>query len=294
MPKVSVLVPVHNAAPYLAESIGSILSQTFRDFELIAVDDGSSDGSKELLEALAMRDRRIRLLHLTENRGIVGALNTGLELCTGEYVARMDGDDLAHPERLRLQLEFLEAHRDHVACGCDLWMFGARHWYARYPRIDAECKSLLALFPCLSHPAVVLRRSALDPAPYREDYRLAEDYKLWVDLIPKGRFANIPRPLVRYRIHPGQSIATASAPQRRVHARIAAERLLRLGLNDLGAGDVYRFLWPLAEPANETRSTYLRHARRFVATLWRANPAASDWLRVALVRVMLRNLLLWR
>lgn len=291
MPKVSVLIPVYNTAPYLEDAIGSILSQTFRDFELIAVDDGSTDGSRAILEALAMRDRRVRLLPLSRNGGIVGALNAGLELCAGEYVARMDGDDLAHPERLRLQLEFLDAHPDHVACGSDLWMFGARRWYVRYPRIDHECKSLLALFPCLPHNAVTLRHRALDPAPYRESYRLAEDYRLWVDLIPKGRFANIPRPLVRYRMHSGQSIATASAQQRQVHAGISAERLAHLGLPHLGATDVGRFLWPWAESAVMDREAYFRHARRFVAALWRLNPTSSGWLRAALIRVALKNLL---
>lgn len=294
MPKVSILIPVYNNAPYLNDAVGSMLSQTFADFELIAVNDGSTDGSGEILQSLAERDRRVRVLQLTRNLGIVGALNAGLEQCGGEYVARMDGDDISHPERLRLQLRFLDAHPDHVACGSDMWMFGARHWYVRYPRTDCECKSLLTLFPCFSHSSIVLRRRFLEPAPYREEYCLAEDYRLWVDLLHKGKFANLPRPLVHYRVHPGQSIAMASEKQRHVHSRISAERLACRGLGRFGTADVHRFLWPWGELSTDDCAAYFRHIRRFVPALWHLNPSSSRWLRTAMMRVAVKNLLLRR
>lgn len=284
-------MPIHNGAPFATASIGSILAQTLRDLELVVVNDGSSDGTGTLLDALAEKDSRLRIIHLPQNLGIVGALNRGLESCSGKYIARMDGDDIARPDRLALQVAFLDGSPDYVACGSDLFFFGARYWYARYPRTDIECKSLLALYPCLPHNAVTLRRDAMEGILYQPDCRLAEDYRLWLDLAPKGKFANLPHPLVSYRIHRTQSSSASNEQQRKVHARIAAESLSSHGLGHLSAEDVIRFLWPAMASEQQTRREYLKHAVGFSEAIWHINHGNCRWLRARLLRVTMRNLL---
>ena len=284
-------MPVHNGAPFVTASIGSILAQTLRDFELVIVNDGSSDGTGTLLDSLAEKDSRLRIIHLPQNLGIVGALNRGLESCSGQYIARMDGDDIARRDRLTLQVAFLDENPDFVACGSDLIFFGARYWYARYPRTDVECKSLLALYPCLSHPATTIRRNAMECIDYKSDYSLAEDYRLWLDLAPLGKFANLPRPLTFYRIHPSQISTASNNNQRKVHVRIAAESLASFGLSHFSAEDVTRFVWPAMANEPMTRREYLEHAIGFSGALWNINQGRCRWLRARLLRVTMRNLL---
>ena len=110
MPKVSVVMSVYNAEPYLEAAIDSILNQTFRDFEFVIVDDGSTDGSTEILEKYAKGDSRIRLVHNAFNKGLIRSLNRGVKLAKGEYIARQDGDDVSLPQRLASQVQFLDEH----------------------------------------------------------------------------------------------------------------------------------------------------------------------------------------
>lgn len=290
MAKVSVLIPAFNVAAHLETSIGSILRQTFQDLEVVVVNDGSIDGTGTLLDTLAEKDSRLRIIHLPQNLGIVGALNKGLGACSGQYIARADGDDISRPDRLAAQVAFLDEKPDHVACGSDLFFFGARYWYARYPRQDAECKSLLALYPCLPHNAVTLRRDAMEGLWYQPDYRLAEDYRLWLDLAPEGKFANLPYPLVSYRIHRTQSSSAYKEHQRRIHARIAAESLASFGLGHLCAEDVIRFLWPSTAAKTLTRREYLKYAFRFIRGLWNINHGQCHWLRTRLLQTPMRNI----
>src|SRR4051812_12237605 len=118
-PQVSILMPVYNARPYIAAAVESILSQTFTDWECIIIDDGSTDGSLEILQSFAQRDKRIVLIS-RPNRGLVATLNEGLEHVHGEYVMRMDADDLSRPERMEQQVAYLRAHPEIVAVGCAL------------------------------------------------------------------------------------------------------------------------------------------------------------------------------
>src|ERR1051326_2264165 len=124
-PFVSVLVPVYNAARYLDVAISSVLRQTFSDFELIAVDDGSKDDSKKILEHFSANDARIRVIS-RPNTGIVGALNDGLAVARGEFIARMDADDVALPGRFQAQLDYLRGHPDCIAVGTAVQIIDAR------------------------------------------------------------------------------------------------------------------------------------------------------------------------
>lgn len=291
-PKVTVLMPVHNGMLHVATAIDSILAQTFKNFELLVVNDGSSDGTGSLLDAYGKKDTRVRIIHLPQNLGIVAALNKGLELCTGQYIARMDSDDIAIAYRLAIQTKFLDEHPDYIACGSDVLLFGAEFWYARYPRTSRECNSYLTMFPCFAHGAVMLRHKAMAATRYEEGYPLAEDYRLWTRLAALGKLANIPRPLMRYRVHSKQNSVLSLTMQRESHCRIAAEMLADTGLPNMDATLIRRFLWPRASDFKQGRKDYMRHACSIISRLWDINGAHCRWLRARLFRVAVRNLLL--
>lgn len=204
---VTVLMPVYNGAVHLREAVGSILGQTFTDFEFLIIDDGSTDGSGEILEDYARRDSRIQLVR-RENRGLVATLNEGLNLARAPLVARMDADDVSLPQRLRLQVDYMRATPDVAAVGCAIRLIdpeGAPLSDVRYPT-DPEQVALRMRDVCsLAHPAVVMRREFVAKAGgYRAVCRHAEDLDLWLRLLEHGaRLANFDEVLLLYRQHGG-------------------------------------------------------------------------------------------
>ncbi|HVW35844.1 MAG TPA: glycosyltransferase [Pirellulales bacterium] len=206
MPVVSVLMPVYNAERYVGEAVGSILAQTISDFEFIVVDDGSTDRSGELLSALAAADRRIRLIR-RPNTGYLQALNEGLGYCSGEFVARMDADDVSLPERFERQIGYLREHPECLVVGSGMLRIDAdgdpiceEPMPTAHEEIEAR---LLQGLGALPHPSAMIRREAIVAAGgYREAYYGAEDHDLWLRLAESGRLANLPEPLVKCRIHP--------------------------------------------------------------------------------------------
>ncbi len=206
MPIVSVLMPVYNAAHYVAEAVESILGQTFADFEFLIIDDGSTDRSRAILERYAARDRRIRLTG-RPNTGHSVALNELLRVAGGELVARMDADDVALPERLARQVEYLRAHPDVVCVGSAVHMIdGAGRLVGDgHPAMDHEEIQRRALAgDCpLNHPSVLMRRAALEAiGGYRPELQPAEDLDLWLRLGEVGRLTSLPEVLMKYRQHP--------------------------------------------------------------------------------------------
>ena len=207
-PRVSVLLPVYNATAYLAEALDSVLAQTFTDFECICVDDGSTDGSLQLLNVYKQRDKRIRVIG-RPNTGIVGALNDGLAAARGDYIARMDADDTCAPARFAAQVEFLDQHPDHVAVST--WVtrtdpFGSPAGTQEPPldhdAIDAAL--MRADGSVLTHATLVIRRDALLAIQgWRDQYNWVEDLDLFLRLAEVGRLANIPQHLYSYRRHAG-------------------------------------------------------------------------------------------
>ena len=205
MPTVSVLMPVYNAEPYLAEAVESILGQTFADFELLIVDDGSTDRSRGMLERYAARDGRIRL-RSRPNTGYTVALNELLDMAGAELLARMDADDVALPQRLARQVDYLGAHRDVVCVGTAVHFIDAAGRFLRegHPGMDHEeiqHRALAGDCP-LNHPSVMMRRAAVQSVGgYHPEFQPAEDLDLWLRLGEVGRLTNLPEVLLRYRQH---------------------------------------------------------------------------------------------
>jgi hypothetical protein len=211
-PSVSVLMSVHNGDRYLPETLDTLLAQTLRDFELIVVDDGSTDRTPDILAAYAQRDPRVRPVRNERNLKLPGSLNRGLQLCRAPIVARADADDLYVPEYLETQVRFLHAHPDVglVSSAFHVADLDGRVFYTRYlPTEDRQIRFHLLFMSCLLHPTTVFRaRVVREAGGYREGYHMAEDYELWSRLRGRTRFANTGVPLVRYRRHPAAIMQT--------------------------------------------------------------------------------------
>jgi len=232
MPEISVVLPVHNGDRYLAEALDSILGQTLRDFEVIAVDDGSTDATAEILGAYARRDGRVRLLgqpHL----GLIAALNRGLDAASGEYVARMDADDVSLDFRLDRQVHFMKAHPYVGVCGGWIRFFGAvagSEWRTA-PDHATLVSSLLFESP-LAHPTVMLRRDRFGPdLRYDPSFPHSEDYDLWERASRSTRLASVQEVLLLHRIHDRQ-VTQVRHDELQASARaVRARQLARLGVD---------------------------------------------------------------
>jgi glycosyltransferase involved in cell wall biosynthesis len=204
LPQLSVVLPVWNGARYLDAAIDSVLGQDHPSFELIIVDDGSTDHSTAIARSAASRDHRVSLLSLP-HVGLSTALNAGLDAARGKYVARMDADDIALQGRLRKQCAFLDEHPEHVAVGSAIHVVDDRDrnlGVYTFPRGAALDHALLHGHP-VCHPTVTVRREVLVTAGgYRQPFYPAEDLDLWVRLRAVGPLANMGEPLLRYRMHP--------------------------------------------------------------------------------------------
>jgi glycosyltransferase involved in cell wall biosynthesis len=227
-PLISVLLPVRNGERFLPAALDSLAAQTFGDFEAILVDDGSTDGTPALLAAAAARDPRFRV-ERGPGEGVAAALARAIAPAQGRYLARLDADDLARPERFARQLAYLEAHPKLVVLGTgyeEIDEQGAVLRRQRMPTEPAEVRAILPRTNCIAHPTVMMRREAVaQVGGYRRTFEGAEDYDLWLRLLEIGELANLAEPLLGYRRH-----GTAAMLRR---ARLSA-------LAELGARAAYR------------------------------------------------------
>lgn len=231
-PRVSVVMPVHNAERYVAEAIESVLKQTFADYEFIAVDDGSQDGTPAILDRYRT-DSRVIVLS-PGKVGFVAALNLGLARARGDYVARMDADDICLKRRFERQVNFLDANPDVAACGTATEVFyehGAH--MLGFPRTPDSIRAHLFFHAPLSHPTVMLRREVVQQAhvEYRDAFGGTADYDLWCQLDRAGlRMANLPEVLLRYRRHAAQITTADGQAQVALADRIRREHLSHYGV----------------------------------------------------------------
>lgn len=208
MPSVSILMPVYNAEPYLSEAIQSMLNQTYADFELIILDDCSTDRSAEVVQTFS--DTRI-IYHRNEvNSGLANNLNTGLKLAKGKYIARMDGDDISLPHRLQTQVDFLESHPDIDLCSCAMQMFGADNQLWIRDRDPEQVKITMMFYSAVLHASSVFRRDVFEKNNlyYKQETFPAEDYDLWARAAFFCRMVNLPDVMYLYRMHRTQVTST--------------------------------------------------------------------------------------
>lgn len=233
---VSVVMSVYNGERYLRYAVDSILRQSFQDFEFIIINDGSTDQSGEIVASFAAKDRRIRIIE-TPNQGLTKSLNLGLTHCQGQYVARMDADDVSLPDRFAKQVAFLARSNETVALGAAVeWIdeddesLGV--WERPITHEALEKEHLSGLSGRIVHPSVMLRAGTLkEIGGYREHLSTGQDYDLFLRLGEIGRIGNLPEVLLRYRLHLGCVSFTRSVEQYEAVCKILREAFLRRGLN---------------------------------------------------------------
>ena len=228
-PRVTVLMPVYNASLHLLEAVHSILGGSFRDLELLAINDGSTDQSEEILRSV--RDPRLRVVRNPKNAGVIATLNRGLGLAEGDLVARMDADDVSMPNRLAQQVAFMEANPEIGLSGTWAKTLGApREKIIRVPLAPADIHAQLFAFNALCHPTVILRRRlfAQHELSYAADAFHGEDLDLWMRASDHFGLANLPIVALRYRVHASQVTNRFAVEQQQTLARLQARQLAAL------------------------------------------------------------------
>jgi len=201
VPRVSVVMTLYNKGAFVEEAVRSVLAQTFTDFELLVVDDASTDDGPARVAAID--DPRVRLLRAERNGGRAAAANRGYAAARGEYIAILDSDDIAEPDRLAQQVAFMDAHPEVGVCGTAVRYFGARDGVARWPASDRACRGTMLFTDPVLYGTSIMRRSVLTAHGLRsnEEWTLpAEDYLFLLTWAPHAAYANLDGPLTRYRI----------------------------------------------------------------------------------------------
>lgn len=230
MPLVSIIMPVYNSEEYILESLGSILNQTYKNMEIIIIDDCSCDRSVEIIKKVL--DNRICLVCNSINLGVAETLNKGLKLAKGKYIARMDSDDIAEPRRIEHQVKYLEKKQEAGACGTGIKFMGDMSGERIFSN-QSECVLVDLLFQCaLCHPTVMIRKEILDKngLKYENEFEKAEDYRLWCKLGLYTDIVNLRGVYLNYRIHGKQVSETHKIKQQNTSDKIRMEFLKDNGI----------------------------------------------------------------
>lgn len=272
MPRVSVILTVYNRASMVRDAIDSLLAQTFTDFEIVVVDDGSTDGSVDLIKSID--DPRIRLIAHERNKGTPTARNSGLEAATGEYIAWLDSDDLARPKRLERQVAYLDANPSIAMVGTLVGAIranGRRRWTRQSrPLSHDEIVSMLQFRTPMLQSSIMGRAEILKQYPYRLEFPVCQDLDMFIRLTRDHRVANMPEVLVDRRFHEGQVVRQRAAKivdRKRVLFR---DLLARLGI----------------EPTDEELDRHIRLGRINKAPI---NREFLEWSRHWLERIVEAN-----
>jgi len=230
-PVISVILPVYNAEKYVEEAVDSILTQSYQNFEFIILNDGSTDGSLTVINKFSSNPQVKIVTH--ENKGLIATLNKGIALAKGEYIARMDADDIAHPKRFEKQLSLFEANENLGVCSASTENFGAETDITIRSADNDKLKATLLFWPPFSHPAAMIKRSVLtdNNISYREEFKHCEDFDLWSQLAPYCQFSNVTEIMLKYRVHPEQVTNSFSDVVLDAHFRICQRNLSAQGVN---------------------------------------------------------------
>ena len=203
-PLVSIVMPIYNSETYLDEAILSIIHQTYQNWELLVINEfGSNEEGKRIINRYAAIDSRIRLIQNSERLGIAESLNEGLRQARGEYIARMDGDDISLPKRIEKQVEFMENNNDILLCGVQVEVFGSEKWDWKLETDPTQIRTdALFYSPCV-HPTILFRRDVIDKYSifYNKNYKASEDYDFFTRVLEFGEIANLKEVLFKYRLY---------------------------------------------------------------------------------------------
>jgi glycosyltransferase involved in cell wall biosynthesis len=283
-PTISVLVPVYNAQPYLREALDSILAQSFADFELLALDDGSTDLSLRILREYESKDSRVRVIS-RENRGLVSSLNELISESRGCYLARMDADDVCLPDRFKKQLAFLQSNPDHIMVGGCVQLVNRNGLPIRDfdnpPSHDEIDRANLGGHTAISHPTALIKRDVLlKVGGYRQEFVHAEDLDLWLRLAEIGKLANLAEFVLQYRLHDFSVSHKNGLLQLESQKRACCEAWKRRGIEGTYTAELWR------PPGKDARHKF---ALENGWTSW-ANGYRQTWLHYAWRALLLHPL----
>ena len=230
---ISVILPTYNSIKYLDNAIQSILNQTYKNFELLVINDGSTDGTTEYLKS--QTDQRFKIYNLEVNKGLVHALNLGLSEAKGQFIARMDSDDVSHPERFQKQLDLFKLNPEIGICGSFAQVIGGDAYTIEKPCLDFELRWWIFRGIPFIHPSVMIRTSVIREFDIQYDagYVAAEDWEIWPRIAFKTKMHNIPETLINYRSHDAQ-VSTPGNKQQQTSFELGYKSFLRsIGIDDL-------------------------------------------------------------
>jgi glycosyltransferase involved in cell wall biosynthesis len=232
IPQISVIIPVFNAGPFLKESIKSILNQSFSNFELIILNDKSTDNSLDIIKELQSLDTRIIVIDKLENVGPANLRNEGINAAKGKFIALMDADDISLPTRFEKQLEILEKNPEIGVCGTWFTFFGSTKNKIIKHSTDHDSIKVSFLHSCnIGNPTVMFKKEALGDLKFDNEYVPAEDYDLWSRLLSKTKFCNIPESLLNYRLHDNNISKTKIENIERSVKKIKTNQLHKLDID---------------------------------------------------------------
>jgi len=309
-PAVSVVMPVYNSERYIGESIDSILNQTYDDFEFIIIDDSSTDSTKNIVEEYMSRDDRIKLINL-ENKGLVASLNEGVKHAKGEFIARMDSDDISFPNRLERQISYLQNNQDIVALG--VWTLvidedgrPIQRWKLNKSHNEIVSRLLSGKGGQLIHPSIMLRRKALvKVGGYDERYKVSEDFDLYVRLSEIGILENLPEVLFCWRRHSTSLCSTVSDLWLEQHRKIITEAINRRGPDNYVAALIHNIgnstdtkLIDVAK--SSLKDGYYRTSLYYTWKFFKGGGNQIDGIRIIItmlkmsLRQLIRSIIFWR
>lgn len=231
-PTVTVLMSAYNAEAYIADSVNSILNQSFTDFEFIIINDGSTDSTGEYLSEIEKRDHRIKYIINEKNIGLAGALNKGLRLSKGKYIVRMDADDVSLPNRIQKQVTYMDSNPEIGVSSGWILSFGEKSTVWKCPEIHDQIWTRMFFRNSLWHPAVIFRNGILKNYnfEYDENYERSQDYDLWSKMASVTKFGNLQEVILKYRLHENQ-VSKIEGNSIRIRLRLA-ERFLGRNLSE--------------------------------------------------------------
>ncbi|MFK8037018.1 MAG: glycosyltransferase family 2 protein [Crocinitomicaceae bacterium] len=250
--QISVIIPLYNAEKFITDTLKSILQQSFTDFEVIVVNDGSTDNSIEKVKEF--KDSRIIIIEKKENSGIVDTLNIGIKAAKGDFIARMDADDIAYNNRFKVQYEYLKNNPNIAVVGSFQDNFGIENKLVKLYQTNALIKTGLVFNNQICHPSVMINRDLVqkEDLVYKREFQLAEDWVLWFDLSTKGyKMHNLPTPLIKYRIEGQNTTAKHRNDEKARHYKVYKYILNQLSI----------------QPNNETLDLHWAMARANVSQI---------------------------
>lgn len=306
-PQITVLMPAYNAGKYIAEAIASVLGQTFGDFELLIVNDGSTDDTLNIIQSFD--DKRIRIISQS-NQGVAMALNTGLKYAKAGYVARFDADDICMPQRLQKQFDFLEANPEHILVGSDVdYIIDNNDFLFHFKCLahsHTEIMERLYFYCPFVHPAVMYKKDVvLSVGGYPDAAHNFEDYMLWVAIAGKGKFHNLNESLIKYRLNP-QSVTIDERWRGRRFRELKRKAVINGVISDDEGNELLEIIKRQDVKRIKEGSYHAlcgkkfladnyqpRKARNHVAAAINAHPLRADNYLLYLVSFLPKRMILW-